>query len=716
MQFLLTGTEALAQVPNFKLVGRDQELERLTSILLRSKQNSIILFGAGGAGCTALLNGLQASKDQPDAPFDIVSKRFVWLQTDALFSSGTTEQITDNFRKIIAFLEKTADSVLIIEDTRDFIEACRNNGCGNFINSLNNTVKTGKTQAILETRDEDLEIVLKAHSDMRECYTLMDLPEPENGALEAIVAGNAERLAKYHGIKISQDAIDASIEFTTKYRSRDFGSARAQPERALSLLDRTLASYRLNAHAQHPQLDALIGELGAEANTDQGRAKIQTLMEDFEKKQNEVKRLYKAQRDGEVEIQNINEKIDALREDEDNRIKKGETSENGNQSAITSFMARGAAGGYSNPKIIEEQNKIKLLQGAIDDNRKKFEAVTAQLNEGLIVTRNTVVDQFSLISGISASKLNQDERKQLLGLEPFLNSKVFGQTNVIRQVSNAVKIARVGKKITGKPQAAFMFIGSSGTGKTELAKQIAAFLLGDQNALFRLDMSEYQEKHAVAKLIGSPPGYEGFEAGGILTNAMRKNPRRVILFDEMEKAHPDIFDLGLQILDDSRLTDNLGRVVSFDDAVIIMSSNVGSEEFLNESVTDEEAYANAMAQLEMKYRPEFLNRFNGRKNIVAFHRLDLDSIGKIVNRELNKISSRYVDDGLSLVIPESSIVDFCKSQYIPKYGARGMDGYLKTNLEPILANLCLEQPDFKGTVSAIWDASKQTFDIETKTT
>jgi len=665
-------------------VGRDQELERLTSILLRSKQSSVILFGAGGAGCTALIVGLQKSKELPDAPFDVVAKRLLWLQTDALFSCGTTEQITDAWRKIIAHLERTLDSVLIIEDAKDFIDACRSNGCGNFINQLNNCLKSGLTQVILETRDDDLAVVLGAHSDMRECYTLMDLPEPDNGALEAIVKANASRLTEHHGIKIDESAAMAAIEFTTKYRSRDLGSVRAQPERALTLLDRTLATFRLDAHKNQSPED-----------------------------QAEVKRLYKAQREGEEAIAEINEKIENLKAAEAERIKNGEADPNASNKVV-GLLARTTTGGFTSPAILEQQGKVDRLQQALNENRAAFKALTSRINEGLSITRDTVIDEFSSISGISAAKLNQDERKLLLGIEDFLNSKVFGQEAVIKKVSNSIKIARVGRKVVGKPQAAFMFIGSSGTGKTELAKRLAEFLLGDANALFRLDMSEYQEKHAVAKLIGAPPGYEGFEAGGILTNAIRKNPRRVILFDEMEKAHPDIFDLGLQILDDSRLTDNLGRVVSFDDCVILMSSNVGSEEFLSEGLTDEEMYANAMHLLEQKYRPEFLNRFNGRENIVAFRRLYEDSIAKVVRRELAKISDRYIEDGLSLVIPDESIAAFVKAKYIPKYGARGMDGYLKTNIEPVLANLALEQPDYKGIVTADWVSSTNRFDIHTK--
>ncbi len=236
-------------------------------------------------------------------------------------------------------------------------------------------------------------------------------------------------------------------------------------------------------------------------------------------------------------------------------------------------------------------------------------------------------------------------------------------------------------------------MGPSGVGKTEVSKALAAELLDSEAALTRFDMSEYMEKHAVAKLIGAPPGYEGFDVGGILTNAMRKNPYRVLLFDEIEKAHPDVFNVFLQILSDGRLTDNVGRTVSFEDAILIFTTNIGQPAFLNPDLSPEMAQLEAMKELNATYRPEFLNRFAGRENILCFVRLEMPSIERIIRREIDKINTKYYDDNISVAMNDASLNAFCVDRYDPTVGARGLPGYIKANLEPIIANKLLNSND-----------------------
>lgn len=701
MNFIIKGSDYLAAHKGFKLEGRDADLERLTAVLLRDKSSSVILVGPGGVGCTALCMGLQASKNAPDAPFDVVSKRLFWLETDALFSSGTSEQIAENFQRIIDILNRTPESILVIEDARDFIEAARANGCGNFINSLNNAVRHDKTQVIWEARDDDLDVVFRAHSDMRERYTLLDLAEPTRDALRRIVGTCSAELSAHHGIRITDEAIDTAIELTTKYRTRDMGLSRAQPERTMTLLDRALATYRLQAHKQHPDMAALYERLGDAANSPEGKEQIAALQADFDAQQVEVKRLYKNQRDGEAAILALEEEVDATRARERERQEGGaderheEPASAGRIRSLTAFVGKG---GFESAAVQELRNKIASFQKVVDENHARFKSITDGINSKLAVGHREVIEQFSLISGISVSTLTQDERKKLRNLEANLTTFVFGQDDACRRLANAIKIAKVGRKTEGEPVASFLFMGPSGVGKTELAKVLTQLLLDDAAALTRFDMSEYMEKHAVAKLIGAPPGYEGFEAGGILTNLMRKNPKRVLLFDEIEKAHPDVFNLFLQILSDSRLTDNVGRVVSFDDAIIIMTTNIGQAFLLDPNLSDAEAEDAGRIELEKTYRPEFLNRFAGRENIVCFKRLKIESLVRIVRREIAKIGVKYDQSGLVLEMPLDAVSSFCTTTYDPALGARGPTGYIKANLEPVLANLVLEQPDFKGTV------------------
>jgi ATP-dependent Clp protease ATP-binding subunit ClpB len=716
MNHLIRGDDYLARVPNFKLVGREAELKKLSSILIRSKANSVLLVGPGGVGCTALCMGLQASKKDPDAPFDIVNKRIFWLDTDGLFSSGDATRINESFQKIMNRLYRTPESILMIEDMRDFIEAARNIGCLHFINALTLAIKSHKTQAVLETRDEDLDVVLKAHSDLRELFTLIDLHEPAGDSLLKIVQSAADDLQRFHKIRIAPDAVNSAIELTSKYRTRD-GISRAQPERSMTLLDRALATYRLGAHRKPPGFD--------EAEAARTRAKnaaeiaaadgvLRQLVADWDARQSEIKTLYKRQRDGETAVIELEEQIEKqLAAEQDSRqsatgAATGTEAPAGGRIAKFAKLATGA--GLESEAVRELRGRVRQFQEEIAKNRAAFEKLTTEINDRLELTRDIVLKEFSAISGISVSKLNENEREKLRKLEGDLKKRIFGQDHVIQHLANAVKTARVGRRNQDRPQASFMFLGPSGVGKTEIAKALAESLLDDEKALTRFDMSEYMEKHAVSRLIGAPPGYEGFEAGGILTNEMRKNPLRVLLFDEIEKAHPDVFNVFLQILSDGRLTDNVGRTVSFSESIIIMTTNLGQPHFLNPELTPSEAVQAALEEVGKTYRSEFLNRFAGRQNIVCFNKLDLASIEKIVRREFDSIDRTYGPDGIKLVVNEEDLKAFCKDHYDPAIGARGLPGFIQANIEPIIVNLILETTR-RGTLTLRYDAATSKFEL-----
>lgn len=463
MQYLTSGNELLSAHPGFKLVGRAEDMKRLTSVLMRNKAASVILVGPGGVGASALVMGLQALKDDPNVPFDIVSKRIFWLKTDELFSSGNHEEINKGFNGVLTILKRTPDSILVIEDTRDFIEAARTNGCSHFINSLNSIVKSGETQVILEARDPDLDMILAAHSDMKQCYTIIDLNEPVGDDLVQIAMSNAKILTKHHDIKIEDDAVLTAIELTNKYRSRDPSLSRAQPERSANLLDRALATYRLDAHKRHPQVTYLLA-----SGVKEDDPRIVQLDAEYSKVQSRIKELFKLQRDGEIAIIDLEEQIASIQKQEEEAKARGEAPverlEEGSR-RIQMFANVVSSGGFESPAVRELRNQIRQLQLVINENRAEFDLLTEQINEQLSLTKEKVLAEFSRLSGIPVSKLNEDEKEKLRNLEAALNSRVFGQEEVIHKIANAIKVARIGRRGGGKPQAAFLIMGPSGTGK-----------------------------------------------------------------------------------------------------------------------------------------------------------------------------------------------------------------------------------------------------------
>jgi len=727
--FLIRGADYLETHPDFRLVGRDREFRRLCRILMRSKANSVLLVGPGGVGCTALCLGLEAARKDPGTPFDIVNKRIFWLDTDGLFSSGDAATLNENFQKVLRQLSRYPDTLLMIEDMRDFVEATRNNGCTHFINALMRGVDGHKFQAIFESRDSDLEIVLKCHSNMTELYTMLDLAEPDADSLRIIVHDSVKGLERHHSLPVDDEAVDTAIELTTKYRVRESSLSRAQPERSLNLLDRALTAYRQQAHTRPPglaekqaQLAEVVGALdgGQKPSGLQGKSKkdlealraeltasVAAIETAWKETQATLNKLHRNQMDGEETVHALEDQLEQQRKRDAEMRESGEREEAAKPKDFKSFSMRAAAGGYESEEVHRIRAEIDSVQAVIQKEKGAFVALTSKINDGLRLKAEHVLAEFSQLSGIPVSKLNQDERAKLMNLDETLTARVFGQDHVVEKLADAVRVARVGLKDPQKPQASFMFLGPSGVGKTELAKALAAALHDDERALLRFDMSEYMEKHAVAKLIGAPPGYEGYEAGGILTNAMRRNPYVVILFDEIEKAHQDVFNVFLQVLDDGRLTDNRGLTVSFSDAIIIMTTNIGQSHFLDAGLDFEAAAAETIKELDAHYRPEFLNRFNGRQNIVCFKSLGLPVIERIARREIAKLNERIKAQGrdITIAISDESLAALCKDQYVPANGARGLPGYFAAHIHPAVANAILETQSLRGTMEVVYDGA-----------
>lgn len=689
MKYLVAGGDVLKSRPGFRLVGRDRELRELSAILMRSKASSVILVGAGGVGSTAMSLGLQASKADESAPFDIIQKRFFWLQYDELFSEArTSEEATRSFQRVMTILRRTPDSVLHIEDTRDFIEAARNAGCPQVINGLSSAVKRGETQAVLEVKDDDLGFVLKSHADMRECYTIYSLDEPSGDALHRIVESAAEHLSGHHAIRVAPDAVSKAIELTTRYQTRDPSLSRAQPERTTTLLDRALSSLRLDAHRDDSHRE-------------------------------ELHRLYDRQRDGELAIIDLEEQIeDVLRREEESRS-AGVPAER--PDAISTFMGTVADSGFESTEVRTLRARIADFERETATYRESFDELVRSINSSLFLDADTVLVEFAKLSGIAPDKLNQDELEKLKSLGPSIKANLWGQDHAVDRLVNAIRTARVGRRNGVKPQASFMFLGPSGVGKTEIVKLLSREM---DMELLRFDMSEYMEKNAVNTLIGAPAGYEGYENGGTLTKAIKKNPRQVVLFDEIEKADPAVFNIFLQVLDAGRLTDRFGQTVSFSESIIVMTSNIGQAELLEGlemrdgrvefSVDEETRHANALRVLceTPGVRPEFLNRFNGRQNVVFFNHLDVSTIARIVRREIDGLNEAYRSIGVRVSLDDATLDEFCRDRYDVRVGGRGLPGYIQAELEPRLTDKVLDDPAFRGTMLVGYVGGRFTVEFE----
>lgn len=719
-EILTRGSDVLAEVVNFNLVGRDQELIDLTTVLMKAHKSNLIVTGRGGVGISAIILGIQALKKDYRTPVEIVGKRFYWLNSDKLFESGNSQTINSLFERVRQTLQKSKDSVIVIEDTIDFIRGSQNNGCTNLINGLMGDLKAEKYQGIFETKDDNLGEILKCDGDILECCTLYEVKEPNAQNLLIILTEAVKELEVHHGIKISQSAVEQAALLTEKYKLPEL---RAQPDASISLLDRALTDYCRQAHLFPKHIETLKQELKLLESTSKDdtsgspsqsklselRSQIEDEKKKWEDRQKEVRLLYQDISDGEEEIRKLEDSIERIREEQ---VEKAESIENSpvNQRRETkeaaSFASMMATGNFDTPEIAAVKSRILKLENLVEESRENYKKKVASIYAGLSIDSHAVLKSFSTISGIPVDTLTEDERIRLKNLEHTLSSRVIGQLEPTFEVAKAVKRARLGLKMPNKPSGTFMFLGPSGVGKTELAKGLSEAL---QVPLLRFDMSEYMEKHAIAKLIGAPPGYEGYEHGGILTNAVRRNPYSVVLFDEIEKAHVDVFNLMLQVLDDARLTDSRGLTASFKDAIIIMTTNIGTPHFLDPALSFDESKALAFEELRQQYKPEFLGRFGG--NIYCFQRLQPAVLEIIARKDIARINSLIVDRGIELEILEKDLLALIDVKYTPREGARSILGYIDRNITSAIADFVLGDDSVTGKIRITFNSTTQRVEL-----
>jgi ATP-dependent Clp protease ATP-binding subunit ClpB len=705
--FLITGGDALAAKKGFRLVGRKEKFDELCTLLTQSSSDSVIVSGPAGVGITAMFYGLQARKADPDAPYEIVNKRLFQLDTDGLFALGDNAQIAKHFKDIFAQLNDTPDSILFVEDTMDLIKALTDCGMGWIVNALNSLVKRRGTQVFLEVREDDLTKLYKTHSDFLEHYTLLDLKEASGAELNEIVDYICEGLESHYSVRISPEARQVAVALTSKYRAVETGLASAQPKRAYSLLDRTMSRYCRQAHstpAMLPELEAQLAKLSRNEDSSTNRFMIAEVMsaierhkKEFAERQAKIKKCY-------TEIRNSEKSIDKLKAERTALIELETHKFNGKERVSADEFFGGDV--TSSPEIERKESDIRILEAAILDKRAEHDSITKQMNDHLRLTGNHVYQEFSKLSDIEETKLRQDDRVRLINLGGVLKGRIVGQDQAVEMVYDAVKVWKRGRR-TGQPLP-FLLLGPSGVGKTEVARSLAVGLHDTESAMNKFDMGEYGEKNDVTKLIGAPPGYEGFEVGGQMTESARTNPMQIMLMDEVEKAHKMVFNIFLGILDEGYCKDNIGRRCDFADIIMPFTSNLGQEHMLRvgkgeNDISEQDAEELTMRDVEGFFKPEFLNRFNGRENIIILRRLELPSMQWIAHRELKRINQFYAPN-IKVEFPDDALEDFCLKTYTPKLGARGIPGKVK-HIEKIIVDQTLNDDSFKGILQVGYNQS-----------
>lgn len=666
------------------VIGRDQEIRRVMQILSRRTKNNPVLIGEPGVGKTAIAEGMALRIVRGDVPEGLKSKRIVALDMGALVAG--TKFRGEFEERLKAVIKEVTDAdgqlILFIDEIHTLVGAGAAEGSMDAANILKPALARGELNAIgATTLDEYRKHIEKDKALERRLQTVL-VGEPSVEDTVSILRGLQERYEVHHGVRITDSAIVAAAELSHRYISDRF-----LPDKAIDLIDEAASRLRLQIDSMPEELD------GIERQIRQLEIEREALKR--EKDQTKIKGIEKELADLEEQRNNMR----AQWEQEKGLIEKSRELKQAIETARNEADKAERQGDYE--KVAE------LRYGTISQLEKDLEATKRELNnmqenQALLkeeVDAEDIADIVARWTGIPVKKMLQSERNKLLLLEEELGKRVIGQEKAIEAVANAVRRARAGLQDESRPIGSFFFLGSTGVGKTELARTLAAFLFNDEHNMIRIDMSEYMEKHSVSRLIGAPPGYVGYDEGGQLTEAVRRHPYSVVLLDEIEKAHPDVFNILLQVLDDGRLTDNKGTTVDFTNTIIIMTSNIGSHLISTEieksgGTLSDEQYEDLqnrlIEQLKMTIRPEFLNRVD---DTIVFHPLGQAHIRLIVDIQLKHVYQLLAKNNITLEVP-NKVKDWLAARgYNPVYGARPLKRVIQQNITNKLASLLISRTD-----------------------
>ena len=616
------------------VIGRDEEIRRVLQILSRRTKNNPILIGEPGTGKTAIVEGLAERIIKGDVPENLKNKQLYSLDMGQLVAGAKYKgEFEERLKGVIKEVTNAQGNIILfIDEIHTLVGAGGGEGAMDAANILKPALARGELRAIGATTLNEYQKYFEKDKALERRFQMVMVNEPDELDAISILRGLKERYENHHKVRIQDDACIAAVKLSERYISDRF-----LPDKAIDLMDEAAAKLRMERDSVPEELDEMERSLKQKEierqailreDDQQKIAQLEKEIAELKEKVNAFRARWQAQK-GEVDhIQQIKQHM------EDLKLEAERAEREGNYQRVAEIR----------------YGELKQLQDQMDTLRKRVH--DEQGGEALVreeVTADDIAEVVSRWTGIPVSRMMQSEREKLLHLEDELHKRVIGQDEAIDAVCNAVRRSRAGLQDPKRPIASFIFLGTTGVGKTELAKALAEYLFNDENMMTRIDMSEYQEKFSVTRLIGAPPGYVGYDEGGQLTEAVRRKPYSVVLFDEIEKAHPDVFNTLLQVLDDGRLTDNKGRLVDFKNTIIIMTSNATRE------------------QLTKLMRPEFLNRID---DIITFHPLTKEEIGKVVELQLKRVQSMLEQQGFKLHWTQETIDDLAELGYDPDFGAR----------------------------------------------